>query len=104
MKVYPDLEMLFAVPNGGHRHPSVAKKMKAEGVKPGIPDIFLDVARKGFHGLRIELKAPAGPNAKPGALSAEQLERLTAYGERGYLAVACWGWAAARDTIVNYLS
>lgn len=29
----------FHVPNGGHRHPAVAAKMKAEGVKRGVADI-----------------------------------------------------------------
>ena len=32
--------LLFAIPMGGHRHIAVAAKLKAEGVKAGVPDIF----------------------------------------------------------------
>lgn len=100
---HPELDMLFAVPNGGDRHPAVAAKLKAEGVRSGIPDIFLDVPRQGWHGLRIELKALGGNGSAPGSLKPEQLDRLSAYQEHGYRAVACWGWEAARDTILDYL-
>jgi len=34
----PDM-IWFAIPNGGHRHIAVAKLMKNEGVKRGIPDL-----------------------------------------------------------------
>lgn len=38
---YPELRLAFAVPNGGHRHPATAAKMKAEGVRRGVPDVLL---------------------------------------------------------------
>ena len=56
----PELRLMFAIPNGGHRHIGVARKLKAEGVKPGVPDIFLPVARNKFHGLFIEMKFGRG--------------------------------------------
>jgi hypothetical protein len=31
----------FAIPNGGARHPATAKNLKAEGVKAGVPDLFI---------------------------------------------------------------
>lgn len=37
----PALRMLFAIPNGGWRDPVTAAKLKAEGVRAGIPDLFL---------------------------------------------------------------
>jgi len=44
---------------GGWFSPT-AQKLKKEGVKRGIPDIFLPCARGGSHGLFIEMKARDG--------------------------------------------
>lgn len=93
----PELGLLFAIPNGGRRHIKVATDMKAEGVKPGVPDLFLPVARNGYHGLFIELKTTQG------RLSAEQKCWLAALTEQGYLAVCCHGWDEARREISGYL-
>ena len=98
----PGLSMMFAIPNGGQRHRAVAAKLKAEGVKRGVPDIFLPVARQGFNGLFIELKKPKDktPAGKP---TKEQLEWLSFLSDQGYFAVMCIGWEVARQTIVDYL-
>ena len=53
---WPELALMFAIPNGGKRHVAVARKLKAEGVKAGVPDICLPVARGPWHALYIELK------------------------------------------------
>lgn len=42
---YPILKYVFAIPNGGHRHKAVAAKMKAEGVKAGVWDVFVPVSK-----------------------------------------------------------
>lgn len=57
---YPELQLLYAIPNGGNRHPATGAKMKREGVKRGIPDLHLPVARNGHHSLYLETKAPGG--------------------------------------------
>lgn len=106
---YPELKWMFAVPNGGKRHIVTAMKMKREGVKQGVPDIFLPVAqwRKEhracnndcYHGLFIEMK-----RLKPkGTTSLEQREWIKALSDQGYAVHVCWGWEAARDVIVDYL-
>lgn len=59
-KKYPGLCLLYAIPNGGHRHIAVARKLKAEGVKAGVPDVCLPIPRGTFHGLYIEMKAAKG--------------------------------------------
>ncbi len=94
---HPELALLFAIPNGGHRDIRVAAKLKAEGVQAGVPDLCLPVARGGFHGLWIELKA--GKNtARPAQLA--WIDRLRA---QGYVATVERGWERARQTIEDYL-
>lgn len=105
-KRYPDLRKLYAIPNGGQRNKIVAAKLKAQGVRAGVLDISLDVARHGFHGLRIELKRPgnAALGQKPGRLSPEQNQRISDLVDDGYKVAVCFGWEAARDVLVEYLS
>lgn len=100
---WPELRYLHAIPNGGDRHPAVAAKLKSEGVRKGAPDIYLDVPRHGYHGLRIELKAPQEGKRPAGKLSPEQAEWLEFLAAQGYLAVVCVGWESARDTIIGYM-
>ena len=59
---YPELALLYHIPNGGSRRKSEAGRFKAEGVKAGVPDLFLPAARENFHGLYIEifLSTPSG--------------------------------------------
>lgn len=53
-------QLLFHIPNGGSRNIIEAKRFKEMGVVAGIPDLFLSVAKKGFHGLYIEMKSDRG--------------------------------------------
>lgn len=75
---YPELQLLFHIPNGGERRKSEAARMKAEGVKPGVPDLFLPVARGGYHGLFIEMKRREGWR-----ISKEQETWIAALKEQG---------------------
>lgn len=96
-RTYPDCP-IFAIPNGGSRHKAEAARLKAEGVRAGVPDLFLPVARHGFHGLFIELKTATGRPSK------EQLEWLDRLATEGYAASLCRGFDAARETIADYLA
>lgn len=93
---YPDLSMLFAVPNGGDRHPAVAGKMKAEGVRKGVADYLALVPRAGFHGLAIELKTETG------TASPEQRVFLRDARANGYRAEVAHGWAEAWRIVREY--
>lgn len=44
---WPEMELMYHIPNGGTRSKSEAGRFRAEGVKPGVPDICLPVARGG---------------------------------------------------------
>jgi hypothetical protein len=73
--------------------------MKAQGVMAGVPDFYLDVARGGYHGMRIELKRSIG-----GVLSPAQQLWLGWLRTQGYYAIVCRGWEEARDALSDYLS
>lgn len=94
---YPELELLFHVPNGGKRDQKTAAALKRQGVKAGVPDLVLPVARCGFHGLYIELKAPGGK------LEQSQEDYLIAIQQQGYLALVCCCWQAAVTALDTYL-
>lgn len=95
---WPELGMLYAIPNGGDRNMLVAKKLKAEGVKPGVPDLCLPIARGGYHGLYIELK-----RQKKSQISPEQTAWLQALNGQGYRAEVCKGSTEAWDVIREYV-
>ena len=96
--MYPELRMMFHVPNGGQRNAIVAAKLKAQGVKPGVPDIVLPVARSGKHGLFIELK-----REKSGTVSEKQKRWIAELQAEGYEACVCHGFDEAREKIIAYL-
>jgi hypothetical protein len=95
---WPQLRLLFHVPNGGTRHPAEAAHMKAQGVKPGVPDICLPVPVGRFAALYIELKRKKG-----GRVSEDQRGWIEALNRAGNRAVVCRGWDEAREEIVRYL-
>jgi hypothetical protein len=95
---HPELKLLHAIPNGGLRDARTAAVLQRTGVKSGVPDLCLPVARGGFHGLYIELK-----RLKGGVLSINQKTWLGLLAKEGYKAVMCRGWLEARDTILDYL-
>ncbi|WP_460139687.1 VRR-NUC domain-containing protein [Pseudomonas sp. S2_E01] len=93
-------DLIYHVPNGGHRVKAVAAKLKAQGVKADIPDLKLPIARVGFFGLYIEFKATPPNDA---AISASQHERIRKLNDQGYLAVVCRGHFDAMEQIRAYL-
>lgn len=93
-----DLEWLFAIPNGGERDRIVAGRMKAEGVKSGVSDLCLPVARGGFFGLFIEMKRFDG-----GTVSENQTQFLEFVGRHGYANAICYGMEQAVHTLKRYL-
>lgn len=46
------------IPNGGHRTKAAAGKLRAEGVRPGVPDVLILVPDVGT--IWVELKNSAG--------------------------------------------
>jgi hypothetical protein len=94
---YPN-ELLFAIPNGGSRHPYEAANLKRAGVTAGIPDLMLACARNGYHGMFIEMK-----RVKGGKVSVTQIEIAIALQEKGYLTVVAEGADKAKMYVENYM-
>lgn len=95
--VYPQLKYMHHIPNGGQRNKATAGRLKAAGVKAGVPDICLPYPCGGYHGLYIELKH--GKN-KPTDNQEQWLEFLR---NAGYSAAVCYGCLEAIDVIRRYL-
>jgi len=94
----PELALLYHIPNGGKRYVATAKRLKAEGVKSGVPDLCPPVARGGFHGFYIELKRTRGNKA-----TGNQEGWLVQLAGQGYHTAVCFGWEAAAQALQDYL-
>ena len=77
---YPGV-LIFAIPNGGARHPAVAAKLKATGTVKGIPDLHVPA-----WGLWIEMKRQKG-----GRVSDEQREQIAYLESIGHTCLVCAG-------------
>ena len=90
---YPGV-LIFAIPNGGARHPAVAMKLKATGVLKGIPDLFVPA-----WSLWIEMKRQEG-----GRVSPEQKEVMAYLEGIGHRAIVAKGAEDAKRQVLEYLS
>lgn len=88
---------VFHIPNGGRRDPKEAAHLKAQGVRAGVPDLCVPVARGGYHSLYIEMKAEGG---RPTEKQVEWIRRLRA---QGMCAWCCEGAGNAIALIQSYM-
>src|SRR5690606_13320384 len=128
----PRLEFLFAVPNGATFGSTQKErairggKMKAEGLRTGVPDVCLpvpapkygkiliitDQIRHWYTGLFIEMKKPAARYKKKatthkwdtGGVDEEQVNWLNFLEQQGYKCVVCYSWYEAANEIKFYLT
>lgn len=97
---------LFSIPNGTHLAGSVRarsaqmNKLKAEGLVNGVSDLFLMIAKGGYHGLFIEMKDQG--KTKCSVSDSQQLHINTA-NKNGYLAVWCAGAGQAIKQLDDYM-
>lgn len=94
---WPELGLIYHVPNEGKRSKATAAAEKAMGMRAGVSDLCLPVRTVWYPGLYLEMKA------LDGKLTKEQREFLTAVGKQGYCCCACWGADAAMGLIERYL-
>jgi hypothetical protein len=96
-------QWIFAVPNGGERHPAVAAKLRREGVKPGCPDVLIDYPVAGPGGVwcpgaRIEFKKPKGRTTE------HQDHWLVHYSKTGYAVAVAFDWQLAAKFTSDYFA
>ena len=91
-RTYPGVR-IFAIPNGGQRHPAVAAKMKATGVSKGIPDLFIPEWK-----LWVEMKRVKGSTVSP-----EQKDWMQYLSEKDYSTMVCFGAEAAKKQVLFFV-
>lgn len=101
---YHELKWMHAIPNGSLRHAATAARLKAEGVRAGVSDVFLPCPRGDRCGLYIEMKRPAMGSKRQGAVTKEQKAFISDMRAAGYAAAVCVGWRDAWETIEHYMA
>src|SRR5262249_55411975 len=96
---FKPLVLLHASQAGARVGWKQAKKLKREGMREGVPDLFLPVPCGQYHGLWLEMK-----RLKGGRTSLAQLWWHTRLREQGYLVAVCKGADEAIATLFAYLS
>jgi hypothetical protein len=114
---FPELEnLIFAIPNGGSRSKKAIKardgstkyisiegaRLKRQGVKAGILDVFISIASSPYHGAYIEFKSPSIKNPLS-ALSTEQKRFKKLAEENGYLVIVVNTFEDAKNRVLEYL-
>lgn len=102
--------LTFAIPNGGARGDNARSNMirgaalKAEGVKAGVPDVFVAWPYGGFAGLFVEMKRPADreKDRAKGRLGDAQEPWHDKLMVRGYALAVCYTWEEALAAVKQY--
>jgi hypothetical protein len=99
---YPELKLLYAVPNGaimgGRNRFAVVAWMKNMGMINGVPDLVLPVKREPYGGLYLEMKRRSG-----GKLSPDQAWWIAQLRDQSYAVVVPKGATEAESAIKEYL-
>jgi len=90
--------LLFSIPNGGRRDPLAMIFLKREGLRNGVPDLFLSVPRGHWHGLYVEMKTATG------RVRDEQHEFIESARVNNYVAFVCRSAEDAKAIIERYLT
>ena len=94
---YEDVDLIYHIPNGGKRNAREAERLREMGVKAGMPDLCLPVARGIYHSLYIELKRRKG-----GRVSEAQNRRIRRLQKAGNCVCVCKGADEAIEAIKAY--
>ncbi len=103
----PEVRWVFHPANGGMRPATIdsrgrrysveGRKLAAQGVKSGVPDLWCCIPSNGYHGWVCELKY--GHNR----LTPEQANWLQALDDHGWRTLVAYTWTAAAVSLLCYL-
>lgn len=100
---YPQYKpYLFSIPNGSHlagdklRRIKQVSKLKKEGFKNGVSDLFLSIPSAHYHGLYLEMK---DIGKRENSLTEEQAQHLEDMARAGYRAT----WAAGAEQAIRVI-
>jgi len=90
--------VIWHTPNGGKRNAREAGRLKAMGVLPGVPDLFIAEPNKYSHGLFVELKI------KPNKTTDKQKRVIAQLQTRGFTVEICYTLQDFIKVVQNFLS
>lgn len=88
---------MYHIPNEGKRSAAMGARLKAEGLKAGVPDVCLPTAHGGYIGLYIEMKV------KPNKPTEHQKQWLRDLRKAGHFTAVCYSWEEAKELIEEYI-
>lgn len=90
--------LIFAIPNGAKRDAITGARLKSEGVKSGVFDIFVSVARNNYHGLYIEMKVNNNKLTENQIIFKQNVEK------EAYKCIVCYSAKEAIEKLEEYLN
>lgn len=93
---YPGIEAMYHIANEGKRSASSGSRLKREGLKSGVSDICVPVAKCGYNNLYIELKSGKNRATK------EQLDFISLINKYGGKALVVYEADNAIEVIKAY--
>lgn len=97
VNIYPELALMYHVPNEGKRSIVTGSRLKQLGLKSGVPDVILPVAHGGYIGLAVEMKY--GKNK----VTENQTRWLDMMSRHGHKTAVCYSFEEAKKVITDYL-
>lgn len=88
----------FHVPNEGKHTTYYRAKQATIGVKSGVPDYMIAIAKGAYHGMFLEMKT------KKGQISVNQNKWIEKLSQQGYLATIARGIDDAIEQVEMYLN
>lgn len=94
---FPELKLLYHIPNERKCSQAQGRRLKLQGVRSGVPDLHIPVARSGYHSLYIEMKT------EKGRTSANQDWWIEELNKQGNKCAVCRSWEEAVAVLEKYL-